>query len=369
MAHIAIDARKYFDFGIGTYVQNLSNALSRLNSLHRYSLLISEDDFSRVNCPVHWTKQAVNYRKYSLGELFLFGYQIRRFGIDLLHAPHYTLPLGLVGKSVVTVHDLIHLKFPQYFNALQKAYARTVFWHVARSAGAIITGSEHTKRDVVETLKVNERKVYSIYHGVQPGFQKIQDPGRIHLFRERFGLRNPYVLYVGNIKPHKNIPTLLKAFAQIAASYKDLDLVFAGELLSKNAYLTKLVQTLGIGRRIRDLGQLPTEELIRCYSEAEVLVLPSLYEGFGFTAVEAMACETPVVAANAASLPEVVGDAGVIFETLDPKSLEDALRTVLSEPQTRRRLVEEGKRNIRRFSWDQAAQETLRVYETVLNQQ
>ncbi len=133
--------------------------------------------------------------------------------------------------------------------------------------------------------------------------------------------------------------------------------------------MTKLVQTLGIGRRIRDLGQLPTEELIRCYSEAEVLVLPSLYEGFGFTAVEAMACETPVVAANAASLPEVVGDAGVIFETLDPKSLEDALRTVLSEPQTRRRLVEEGKRNIRRFSWDQAAQETLRVYETVLNQQ
>jgi len=368
MAHIAIDARKYFDFGIGTYVQNLSNALSKLDSAHRYSLLVSEDDFSRVDCPARWTKEAVHHRKYSLGELFLFGYQVRGFGVDMFHAPHYTLPVGLVGKSVVTVHDLIHLKFPRYFTAVQKAYARIVLWHVARNAGAIITGSEHTKRDVVETLKVNERKVYSIHHGVQPGFQKVLEPGRIHAFRERFSLRNPYVLYVGNIKPHKNIPTLLRAFERIAASYKDLDLVFAGELLSKNNYLTKLVQTLGIGRRIRDLGHLATEELVRCYSEAEVLVLPSLYEGFGFTAVEAMACETPVVAANTSSLPEVVGEAGLIFEALDPKSLEDALRTVLSEPQTRRRLAEEGKRNIRRFSWDQAAQETLRVYETVLNQ-
>ncbi|MEK6755735.1 MAG: glycosyltransferase family 1 protein [Bacteroidota bacterium] len=366
MAQIAIDARKYFDFGIGTYIQNLSRALSDLDSRHRYSLLVSVEDSPRVECPPNWTKQIVNFKKYSPGELMLLGYRTRKQGADLLHIPHYTLPIGLKGRSVVTVHDLIHVKFPWCFTLPQRMYAHAVLSHVARHAGAIITGSEHAKVDVVDTLHVDERKVYPIYHGIQPGFERLRDEQKIIDFKRRFQLRNPFVLYVGNIKPHKNIPTLLQAFKSIVSWRKDVELVFVGELLSNDEPLSILAQSLGITKNIRNLGRLSKDDLICSYNAAEVLVLPSLYEGFGFTAVEAMACETPVVASNAASLPEVIADAGIIFEAASPNALENALRSVLVDARLRNELVAKGKKNIQRFSWDRAARETLRVYETVL---
>ncbi len=366
MAHIAIDARKYFDFGIGTYIQNLTRALAQLDSPHRYSLYVSPEDSPGIECPEHWTKRIAKFRKYSPGELLSFGYLVKRQGVDLLHVPHYTLPIGLNGRSVVTVHDLIHLKFPQYFTSLQRAYARIVLRHVARHAGAIITGSEHAKQDVIEALHVDERKVYPIYHGIQPGFEPLRDQERIKDFRGRFQLRHPFILYVGSIKPHKNIPTLLKAFKSIVSWRSDVELVFVGDSLFKNGPLSKLAQSLGIATSIKDLGWLSREGLVCAYNAAEVLVLASLYEGFGLTAVEAMACETPVVASNAASLPEVVADAGIIFEATSPGSLDDALRSVLSDPQLKNELVAKGKRNIQRFSWDRAARETLRVYDVVL---
>jgi glycosyltransferase involved in cell wall biosynthesis len=368
MAHIAIDGRKYFDFGIGTYVQNLVAGISRSNSSHGYSLIVSTGDLARIESPLGWQKHATRLRKYSLGEMTLLGHEARKAGADLLHVPHYTLPLGLRRRSVVTIHDLVHVAFPQYFTLTQRTYARAVLRHAVRDAGAVITGSHQAKTDIVNLFRIDERRVHVIYHGMQSHFKKLEDPGKLQGFRDRFHLPRPFILYVGSIKPHKNIPALLKAFKELSAAHRDLDLIFVGESLYGNMELSALVEELGIRPLVRDLGKLSSDDLVCAYNAAEAVVLPSLYEGFGFTAVEAMACGTPTVVSNGGSLPEVVGDAALVFDPSEPGALDSALEAVLSDSSLRQSLVNKGRRNIGRFSWDAAARETIRVYESVLNE-
>jgi glycosyltransferase involved in cell wall biosynthesis len=368
MAHIAIDGRKYFDFGIGTYIQNLAAGISRSNSSHEFTLLVSPGDLGRIELPPGWQKRATRLRKYSWGEMALLGHEARKAGADLLHEPHYTLPLGLRGRSVVTIHDLIHVAFPQYFTIAQRTFAQAVLRHAVRDAGAVITGSYEAKKDIVSLFRVDERRVHVIYHGIQPSFKKLEDRTALQDFRHRFDLRRPFLLYVGSVKPHKNIPALLKAFKRLTSTHRDLDLVCVGESLYRSRELSALVDELGLRTQVRDLKRLATADLIRAYNSAEAVVLPSLYEGFGFTAVEAMACGTPAVVSNSGSLPEIVGDAALVFDPSEPGALESALETVLSDRGLRESLAANGRRNIERFSWDTAAGETIKVYESVLNE-
>jgi glycosyltransferase involved in cell wall biosynthesis len=366
-AHIAIDGRKYFDFGVGTYVQNLASAIARSNSPHSFTLLISPEDQSRIQVPKGWQARATSLKKYSLGEMTLLGRESRQAGADLLHVPHYTLPLGLRRRSVVTIHDLVHVTFPQYFTRAQRTYAHVVLRHAVRDAGAVITGSQWAKADIVGRFRADERRIHVIYHGIQSHFKKIENRAKLQDFRDRFDLRRPFVLYVGNVKPHKNIPGLLRAFQQVLSTQKELDVVFAGESLYENKELSALVDRLGIRTRVRDLGRLPTDALVCAYNSAEVLALPSLYEGFGFTAVEAMACGTPAVVSNRGSLPEVVGDAALVVDPSKPGALESGLLSLLTDRGLRKSLIANGRENIKRFSWDLSAKETLKVYESVLN--
>ena len=368
MAHIAIDGRKYFDFGIGTYIRNLVAAIARSNTSHSYSLLVAPDDLARIESPSGWKNHATRLKKYSFGEMALLGLEARKAGADLLHVPHYTLPLGLRRRSVVTIHDLVHVAFPQYFTIGQRAYAQAMLRHAARAAGAVITGSHTAKRDIVSLFRIDERRVHVIYHGIQSCFKSVEDSGRLDGFRERFGLHAPFILYVGNIKPHKNIPALLRAFKSLAHVQKDLELAFAGESLYRNTELSALVDELAIRPLVRDLGRLPSNDLVCAYNAAEAVVLPSFYEGFGFTALEAMACGTPVVVSNGGSLPEVVGDAALVFDPSEDGALEAALGAVLQDGGVRDSLIAKSRRNIERFSWEAAARETIRVYESVLDE-
>jgi glycosyltransferase involved in cell wall biosynthesis len=368
MARIAIDGRKYFDFGIGTYVQNLASGISRSNSPHDYTLIIAAEDRARIEPFPRWRTYSTNLKKYSFGEMILLGRETRKAGADLLHVPHYTLPLGLRRRSVVTIHDLVHVAFPQYFTVAQRTYARAVLRHAVRDAGALITGSHQAKSDIVSLFRIDERRVHVIYHGIQAHFKELEDRRELQRFRERFGLKRPFILYVGNIKQHKNIPALLRAFKKLLPTQKDLDLVFVGELLNGNKGLSTLVDELGIRSKVRDLGRLSADDLVCAYNGAEAVVLPSLYEGFGFTVVEAMACGTPTVVSNRGSLPEVVGDAALVFDPSEPGALDSALQAVLTDRGLRESLIANGRRNIQRFSWDAAARETIKVYESVLSE-
>lgn len=367
MAHIALDARKYFDFGIGSYIQNLISAMAELRPKQTFSILVAKEDVRRVQCPEGWQVHSTPYKRYSVGELTLLGRQARRLGADILHEPHYTLPIGLKGRSVVTIHDIIHLKMPQFFNPAQRIYARGVIGHAVRNAGAVIVDSQKTKDDIMDAFKAKDEDIEVVYLGVRPMFRKIEDRSAVTRFLSAAGLQRPYVLYVGNVKPHKNIPVLLNAFAQVRRARADVDLVFVGGSCKENRDLSAQAHRLGILEAVRDLHHLSHEELVCAYNGAEVLVLPSLYEGFGYPVLEAMACGTPTVVSTGGSLPEIAGSASLTVDPTRPEEVAEALLSVIQDPEMKRDLVAKGRINVQRFSWRATAGKTLDIYERVLN--
>ena len=367
MTRIAIDARKYFDYGIGSYIQDLASALSSMQTSHSYRLLASSSDLERISAPAGWRKERCEYGKYSIGEIAWMGRSVRRSGIDLLHVPHYTLPIGLRGKSVVTIHDLIHLKLPQLFSPVQRMYAATMIRHAVQHAGAVIAVSQKTKDDILERFGASDDCVHVVHNGIRPTFRKLTDVTEITSFRTTHGLQKPFVLYVGNVKPHKNIPTLLRAFNIVRRRLPDMELAFAGGSCLRNTELNALSQQLGIKSSIRDLDQLSEPDLIAAYNGAEVLVLPSLYEGFGFPALEAMACGTPVVVSNGGALPEVVGDAAIVVDAMQHEQFAAEIIELMEDSGKRLHMTQMGHSRAAGFSWTKAGEQTMRIYEEVLS--
>jgi glycosyltransferase involved in cell wall biosynthesis len=364
MHTVAIDARKYFDYGIGTYIQQLISHLSQLESPWNFHAYVSPGDARQMKLPSSWQQSVVRYGKYSVGEILFFGRQSKKDGATIFHSPHYTLPLGLGSRSVVTIHDLIPLKFPEYYNTFQRSYAHLLMSHAVRGAGSVLVDSEFTKNDILDTFRVNERRIVVAHLGVTDEFRPVMSKHKIAALRKKFDLPGPFILFVGNIKPHKGIAVLFKALALL--KHPDVDLVFVGEKPFQNAALLGAANELHIEKRIHQIGRLSQGELVLAYNAAEVLAMPSLYEGFGLPVLEAMACGTPVVASDAGSLPEIVGNAALVIPRNNPGALAEALELVLRNSKVRKQLVEKGKNNVLRFSWRKTAEKTLEVYRKLI---
>ena len=367
MPTIAIDARKYFDFGIGIYIQNLISSFPSFNTQHRFRLYVSAADKPKVTAPKGWDLRETGYGKYSPGEFLLFGRQALRNGVDLFHSPHYTLPSGLRRHSVVSIHDLIHLRFPQYFSTAQRAYARFMLGHASRHAGAVITSSGNTRADLIDLFNIAEERVKVVHLGISEKFRPIEKE-HVERFRKEYALAAPFLLFVGNVKPHKNLATLLLAFSRVQPRYPDLRLVFVGGKCLQDQALADLAGQLGITEFIRDLGRIKEDDVLRAYNAAEMLVFPSLYEGFGFPVVEAMACGTPTVVSTGGSLLEVAGDASLLCDPSAPDSFVEAIEILLTDSGRRASLVKRGIERAKRFSWHETAAQTLKVYQEVLEQ-
>lgn len=365
MPTIAIDARKYFDFGIGIYIQNLISSYPLFNTSYHFRLYVSVSEKAKVRAPREWELRETHYGKYSPGEFLLFGRQALKDGVDLFHAPHYTLPSGLRGHSVVTIHDLIHLKLPQYFSLAQRGYARFMVGQAARHAGAVITSSENTKADLLHLFGIAEERVRVVHLGISESFHPIE-AARIEQFRKKHVLAEPYLLFVGNVKQHKNIATLIKAFSRVRSRHPELRLVFVGGTCLQDQSLAQLARDLGVNALIRDLGRISEEDVLGAYNAAEMLVFPSLYEGFGFPVVEAMACGIPTVVSNGGSLPEVAGDASILCDPHEPDSFVEAIEILLTDSARRAALIKLGLERVRRFTWHETAKQTLQVYAQVL---
>lgn len=367
MAQITIDARKYFDFGIGTYIRHLIEGLARLRLGHSFCILVSPNDAARIVPPKGWEVRTIPFGKYSLGEFFLMGRAVEiEGGSSIFHSPHYTLPRGLGGRAVVTIHDVIPLRMPQLFSWIQRLYAYAMVGYAVRNAQFVLTDSEFTRRDILRLFRVREEKVVAIHLGIPPQFRVLPKAAR-QKFRALKGLTRRYVLFAGNPKPHKGIPTLMRAFVRIAPLFPDLDLVFVGGASPQNSAVRELAHAYGIEGRVKELGQISEEELISCYNCAEILVMPSLYEGFGLPALEAMACGAAVVVSDAASLPEIVGDAALTFQAGNPDSLAESMDSLLRNEALRSAMVKRGLSHVRRFSWKTTAEKTMSVYEKVLS--
>jgi glycosyltransferase involved in cell wall biosynthesis len=366
---IAIDARKLHDYGIGTYVRNLIRQLARQDSTNEYVLVCGPSDCAAAKAlGENFRAVPDRSRPYSIREQISVPLDLRREGIDLFHAPHYVLPPLVHCRSVVTIHDCIHLMFPQYLpNRLAWAYARTLMWAATHRSDRVLTVSETSKRDILRFFDIPPEKIEVIYNGIDERFWTAPPEEEVVRVRERFQLTDPFLLYAGNIKPHKNLERLIEAFHRLRQDgCPELKLLIIGDEISKYAALRHAVHRHHLHKHVRFLGFVSTDMLAVLYRLAAVFVFPSLYEGFGLPPLEAMASGTPVVTSNVSSLPEVAGDAALLVDPGDPDAIAAGIRMVLTDGALRETLRARGLARARLFSWADSVSRIRKVYAEVL---
>lgn len=366
---IVIDARKLHDFGIGTYIRNLVTELGVIDHESEYVLLTRPEDAAAVAGAGRNFRVAIETsRPYSLGEQWRIPRAAARARAQLLHEPHYVLPPLTRCRTVVTIHDCIHLRFPEYLPSRAAfAYAHTMIRLAARKADRVLTVSDASKRDILHYTGVAPEKVVVVPNGLDARFAAVPDAEAVDRVRQRFQLDHPFVLYVGNIKPHKNLERLIAAFASMRADGPDgLKLVVIGDETSRHPGLRQAVHRHRLDKHVRFLGFQPAATLVTFYRLARAFVFPSLYEGFGLPPLEAMANDTPVVTSNVSSLPEVAGDAALLVDPYDVASIADGIRRAVTDEALRHDLIARGRLRAREFSWARAAADTLAVYREVV---
>ena len=365
---IGIDARKLHDFGIGTYIRNLLRQLARQDRQSEFVVFCRpEDRETLASLGENFRPVVETAPTYSVAEQVRLPIAIKREGVTLYHAPHCVLPPLVRCRSVVTIHDCIHLMFPQYLpNRLALGYARTSIALAARRATRVLTVSESSKRDILRFVSTESDKITVIYNayderfGVEP---REEDVVRV---RERYQLHDEFVLYAGNVKPHKNLERLIVAFDLVRKRGLDhLKLVLIGDEISRYSALRRAVHQHQLHKYVRFLGYLPEETLAVMYRLAGLFVFPSLYEGFGLPPLEAMASGTPVVTSNVSSLPEVAGDAAILVDPHDPHAIADGMYRLLTDERLRRDLRLKGLARARQFSWEESVRRVRAIYEEV----
>ncbi|MCB0216464.1 MAG: glycosyltransferase family 4 protein [Chloroflexi bacterium] len=286
-------------------------------------------------------------------------------GADLLHAPAHALPARSRLPSVVTVHDLSFFRMPEAFPRAKAAYLQQAMRHAARQASALLAVSEFTRRELMDLLAVPPERVHVVHNGVDPSFRSLADAD-LAAWRRSAGLPERFLLALGTLQPRKNLGTLIEAYAQLRARLPDApDLVLAGARGWGDSDLSRRVEALGLTGHLHLPGFVPADDLPKLYNAATLLAYPSWYEGFGLPVLEAMACGTPCLIADAGSLPEVAGDAAPALPPEDPAAWAAAMADLLQAPEQLAALGRAGLARAQRFSWSQTASRTAELYREV----
>ncbi len=372
---IGLDIRMLQHSGIGTYLRGLLSGFRKLGldkDLALFGLCESAAAPSRHPVPNSIPGAKFGAPIYSIQEQIQYPALLRR--CRLWHAPHYNIPLRK-GKTelVVTIHDIIHWIFrEQFLSPLQTAYAGFMLQRAVTSADHIIAVSHHTKKDLVEHFRAPEEKITVIHEGVDETFRKLPPHELQPAFekiRRKYGIPENFFLYVGLIKPHKNVLMLVRLFRKLKEFEKvRASLVIIGR---KDKIYPSGYEALADLRSAGDILYLPridADELPVFYSQALALIHPSLYEGFGLTLLEAMSFGTPVLTTNSASIPEVVGDAAWRIDATDEAAMRDAIIRMEEDAGLRGSLRQKGLERVRLFSWTETARKTFEVYEKVLTE-
>ncbi len=282
---------------------------------------------------------------------------------DVLFVPAHVIPWPGVGSvpCVVTSHDLGYLHYPEKHPFLERIYLDWSTRHSVRIARRVIAVSRATAHDLAALNGVPEGKIRIIYSGVDKLMQPVDNPEQIAKLCGRLGISGPYILHVGRLQARKNLPRLVEAFAQIRGTTRGLTLVLAGRKAGEHRGLLRQISQLGLAGQVILPGFVPEEDLPALYSGAAVCAFPSLYEGFGFPVLEAMACGTPVVCSSTSSLPELVGDAALMIPPTNTGALAEAIHRLLVDNDLRRTLIRRGLERVKRFSWEASARATLDV--------
>ena len=364
--------------GIGRYTRGIVGALAALGSAHAFTLVVagSEKEAEGSDGFQAGPEQASNFRirRLSLSHRFWtviwhrlhlpLPVDLITGPVDLFHSPDYLLPPLSRGKKVVTIHDLSFLRFPEGAEPRLRRYLSAAVPRSVGEADLVLGDSENTRQDIVEFLGVNPDKVEVVYPGVDPAFRPIKDLQPLAAARGLYHLDSPFILSVGTLEPRKNLTTLLDAYAALRSG-GDVDhkLVIAGG----KGWLYDGIFSRAAESSLEDdvvfLGYVPEEHLPALYCLSDLLVFPSLYEGFGLPPLEAMACGTPVITSDSSSLPEVVGQAALMVQAEDGEALAEAIKTLLADSGLRKDLVRKGLSRAAEFTWRASGEKLLAVYE------
>jgi glycosyltransferase involved in cell wall biosynthesis len=381
--NVAIDVRRIRDFGVGTYIRNLLLALAAVNSGHRYRLICCPDDRDSLpELPADFDVVSHPPRDSSRKDHLQLPRLIRRLKVDLTHIPFHRVPLLMPKPYLVTIHDLSSLFFDEASGLLHMAREFRLRRGLER-ADRIIAVSGATQKDVLNLVPDAGPRIRLIYSAPDPQFLQRRLPSDArsagpeaaarerHRILERYQIRYPFLLYAGSIRPQKNIPRLVEAFAVARAQleqhrgYKDLRLIIIGDEISRHPDVRRAVIHSRVENAVRFLGFIPFDTLRIFHELAAAFVFPSLYEGFGLPPLEAMASGTPVIASRVSSLPEATGSAAMLVNPENVFDIARGITEVLLKAELREELISRGRRQAAKFSWDRTAQEVLEVYEQV----
>jgi glycosyltransferase involved in cell wall biosynthesis len=362
---IALDLRRIKNPGIGRYMKCLTEAVLAQAPEHEYLLVLPPDAEEMIAARNGRVEKICSPAKYySVREQLEIPRILRRYEVDLLHSPHFNLPLVRPCPAVVTIHDVIYLACKRDMpSRIGRFYYQGMTAASVRLADRVLTDSEFSKKDIIRYLHADPAKIEVIYPGVDPGFQRVTERTKIKALLSRYRIDENYILYTGIYRLRKNHAGLLRAFRQFLANGEKAKLVIAGPVGEGEAELLRLAGELGIAGKIIFTGFVPGFDLPSLYSAARVYACPSLYEGFGFTVLEAMACGVPVVCSAETSLPEIAGDAAIYVDPRNPEKFASALQCAFSDAQLRDQLIEKGLKNRQRFNWERAAIQTLAAYQ------
>jgi len=354
--------------GSGRYILGLAQGLSSINHSHEIYLLCNKDNMGLLSFNKHKKVCCGKLTQIRPTRLFweqsLLPLYLGRLKIDVLHSPVFVSPLFLSCFSVVTIFDTTLFSFPKQHTIIKRLYFTKFIPHTVKKAARIITISESSKKDIVNILKVKPERVIVTYMGVD---HKVFYPtsGASQKIERKYGIASPFILYVGKIEPRKNLASLVKAYHRIRSHYRSWKLVIAGSKGWGFQEVFATVAKLGLESEVLFTGYVPEEDLPCLYSAAELFVYPSSYEGFGIPLLEAMACGTPVITSNISSLPEVVGDAGILVNPTDIDELAFAIQSVLNSESLQKDMKFKGLKRAKLFTWEETARRTLQVYEEV----
>ncbi|MGE5486848.1 MAG: glycosyltransferase family 4 protein [bacterium] len=372
---IAFDARRIGDFGIGTYIRNLIHALAEIDHENNYILIAARrGEPELLNLPPNFN--IVEYQRPDTDWVnnFSFFFFLRELSVDLVHAPVNTVPLLMPRPYVVTIHDMSSLIYGADRHGHR--FRQYMFKRGLERAARIIAVSAATRRDVENILGIPADRIRQIYDAPDPRFLEPRRSGdgaesARQRILERYQINHPFLLYAGAVRPQKNIPRLVEAFAVLRNDlerhpvYKDLRLIIIGDEISRYPAVRRSVNKTRMENYVRFLGFVPFETLRVFFEAASAFVFPSLYEGFGLPPLEAMASGTPVVTSHVSSLPEVVDQAAMFVNPENVFDIARGIREVLLDDDLRAQLVRGGYEQARRFSWNKTAAEVLEIYREV----
>ena len=371
---LVLDARTANDHfpGIGRYVAGLARALVPLLARDEEMILLRDPTQPSA---LHLAELAgervrvvdVPISPFSPRQQWTLPRLLHRLRADVYHSPYYLMPYWPGVPSVVTIHDLIPLRYPEYFSLFQRLVYGVTVRLAARTAKRVLADSQSAAQDLQRFLGLSEARIRVVPAAADPTFH-VCTAVEVKAIRDKYDLPEGYVLHLSSSKPHKNLVRLVEAWALLEerGETSGCSLALAGQVSPRYPEARDRIRLLSMEGRVRLLGRIPDRDLPALYSGASWFVFPSLYEGFGLPVLEAMACGTPVVCSNTSSLPEIVGDAAITFDPVDTEGIAKALAHALADPERAKEMGKKALQQAHQFNWERTAQLAYQCYREVL---